>query len=167
MGGYNMGGLVSTVNDCARFIGMMACGGRLGNVRILKEATVKRYCYKNLFPEALHKGKYQRTNNTPYGWTAIGEIGVPKTARDTLPDEADSFEVGEVGGGGAACTYWSINPDRDLAVAWFTQSVDNDPYVKAEENIFAAARKVCPRKSVKATTTSASKRNVKKTVKNK
>merc|ERR1712118_129743 len=118
-------------------------------VRILNEATVKRFCYKDLLPEVITTGKQQKADNTSFGWTAIGEMGVPLGPRDTKPDEKDSFEVGECGGGGAACTYWSINPSRDLAIVWFTQQMDNDPYVKEEENIYAAARKAVP-KSIKS-----------------
>jgi len=145
MMGANMGGLISTVNDCARFFGMLACGGALSNVRILQEATVKSFCMSDLLPKVITSGRQQRSNGVPFGWTALGEIGVPLSARDPKPDTKDSFEVGEVGGGGAACTYWSINPCRDLAIVWFTQCMDNDPYVKEEENIYVAVRKAVPR----------------------
>merc|ERR1719335_2159629 len=143
--GHNMGGLVSTVHDSIRFLGMLAGGGALGKVRILKEATTKRFCYTDLLPQVITSGKQQKADNVSFGWTALGEMGVPLGPRDAKPDEKDSFEVGEVGGGGAACTYWSINPSRDLAVAWFTQQMDNDPYVLEEENIYAAARKAVPK----------------------
>jgi CubicO group peptidase (beta-lactamase class C family) len=159
MMGHNQGGLISTVNDCIRFLGMLAGGGKLGTVRLMKEETTKRYCYKDLFPQVIKSGKKQKADGTPFGWTALGEVGIPLGPRDVKPDEKDAFEVGEVGGGGAACTYWSINPSREIAVAWFTQEMDNDPYVEEDENIYAAARKVCPKRTVRK-----SRVGVKKTI---
>lgn len=144
MMGANMGGLVSTVADCSRFVAMLACGGHLGGARILRTATVKRYCLPDLLPECISTGKQQRANGAPFGWTALGEVGVPRSARDAPPSSKDNFEIGEVGGGGAACTYWSVNPNRRLATVWFTQSMDNDPYIKDEENLYLAARTAVP-----------------------
>lgn len=164
MMGHNQGGLVSTVNDCIRFLGMLASGGAFGGVRILREATVKRFCYTDLLPQVITSGQKQKANGTTFGWTAIGEMGVPLGPRDKKPAEQDSFEIGEVGGGGAACTYWAINPSRDLAIAWFTQQMDNDPYVKEEENIYAAARKAVP-KSTKRREPEVGKLGVRKTIK--
>jgi len=144
--GTNMGGLVSTVNDCARFLAMISLGGEFDGKRILQESTVKQYCLPDLFPQVITGGKKQRESGRPFGWSALGEVGVPRTARDAPPDTKDDFEIGECGGGGAACTYWSINPSRELAILWFTQSMDNDPYVKESENIYVAGRRVAPLK---------------------
>lgn len=143
--GANSGGLVSTLSDCMRFFGMLACDGKLGTSRrILKPASIKRYCLLDLLPEVITSGKRQRANRAPFGWSTVGEVGVPRSARDAAPKSNDNFELGEVGGGGAACTYWSINPTRRLATLWFTQSMDNDPYVKDNENIYLAARAAVP-----------------------
>merc|ERR1719221_1962233 len=142
--GANMGGLVSTVNDAARFLAMLSAGGELDGVRILKASTVNRYCLPDLFPQVITSGKRQLADGSPFGWSALGEVGVPRKKSDKPRDTKDDFEVGECGGGGAACTYWSINPSRDLAIVWFTQSMDNDPYVKESENIYVAARSAVP-----------------------
>ncbi|CAE8638569.1 unnamed protein product [Polarella glacialis] len=143
--GANMGGLVSTVADCSRFLAMLSQGGALDGVRVLEPDTVAAYCLPDLLPNVITSGKKQRANGSPFGWTALGEVGVARTKRDTPANTKDDFEIGEVGGGGAACTYWSINPNRDLATVWFTQLMDNDPYVKEEENIYLAARLAVPK----------------------
>lgn len=142
--GANMGGLVSTVSDSARFLAMLSGGGQLDGVRILKSTSVERYCLPDLFPQVINDGKRQMSDGSPFGWSALGEVGVPRKAGDKPRDTKDDYELGECGGGGAACTYWSINPSRDLAIAWFTQSMDNDPYVKESENIYLAARTAVP-----------------------
>lgn len=144
MMGSNMGALVSTVNDCSRFLGMLTNGGQLQGVRLLKEKTIERYCIHDLFPEVINSGERQMDDNIPLGWTALGQLGTPILPGDKQPDVKDAYEDGEIGGGGIACTYWSINPRRGLATVWFTQSMGNDPYVKEEENIYMAARKAVP-----------------------
>lgn len=143
--GANMGGLVSTLSDSARFMAMLVNGGILDGTRLLSEKSVKRYCLADLFTQgAVPSGKIQRADGKPFGWSALGEIATPRTKSDPPFDTKEDFELGETGGGGAACTYWSVNPTRDLAILWFTQSMDNDPYVTEEENIYVAARKAAP-----------------------
>lgn len=138
------GGCVSTVNDCTRFVAMLCNFGELDGVRILQECTVKRWCLTDLFPHVIPSGKVQRAAGKPYGWSALGEVGIPRTARDPAFNKEADYEVGETGGGGAACTYWSVNPTRDMAIVWFTQICDNEPYEKDNENPYVAARTVCP-----------------------
>jgi len=146
MMGRNMGGLVSTLNDCARFLSMLSAGGGLNGTRILQPETVERYCTRDLFPDVITSGKAQRESGIRFGWTALGQIGVPLGPRDVKPSHSQEYEVGEVAGGGAACTYWSFNPDREVATLWFTQSMSNDPYTTKAENLFLAARRTIPKK---------------------
>lgn len=135
--GRNMGGPVSTLNDCARFLSMLSAGGSLNGTRILT---------RDLFPEVIASGKAQRESGMRFGWTALGQIGVPLGPRDVKPSHSLEYEVGEVAGGGAACTYWSFNPDREVATLWSTQSMSNDPYTTKAENLFLAARWTIPKK---------------------
>lgn len=143
--GANMGGLVSTLNDSARFFGMLLGRGEFGGVRILRAETVEHFCFTDLLPACITSGIQQRAWGAPLGWTAIGEIGLPKSSKDATSDgKYNNFEVGEVGYGGAACTFWALNPARDTAILWFTQSLDNEPFVRDDESIYVAARLAVP-----------------------
>jgi len=150
------------------FFAMLSNGGVLDGVRIIKEKSVKEYIFKDLLLETITTGKRQKDGDKPYGWSAIGELAIPRGPRDPpLNELTDDFEVGETGGGGAACTFWSVNPNRDYAILWFTQSMDNSPYDKPNENIFIQTRRAIPfsrhadpevRKMVDASSAAARKR---------
>jgi len=142
--GKNAGGLVSTLRDFSRFALMLANGGTYQGRRYLSEATVQRYCMEDVLTQPSVVGRKQRDNGKSFGWNAIGELGIKLTKRDAWTQ--DDFEETEVGMGGAACTYWSINPSRGLVTLWFTQSIDNDTWVKEDENYWAMARKAVPKK---------------------
>jgi len=144
--GHNRGGLVSTLNDVARFCLMLSCGGQLpGGVRILQEQTVKDMVGHDwlAMPECI--GQQQVTQGTPgvtakgpFGWNGLGEFGVNADKSALSPD---AFEAGEYGYGGIAETFWSVNPDRNLVVLWFTQQVDNHSWSSSVANLWLAARR--------------------------
>lgn len=142
--GHNMGGLISTVDDSALFLQMLVNGGELNGVRVVKKETMEKYGFVDMLPSCIRTGKKQKEAGTPFGWTVLGEIGVKRGPNDAVPKPKDEFEVGEIGGGGAACTFWTINPRRHFAVVWFTQQMDNDPGETEDTNLNIVARKVCP-----------------------
>mmetsp|Transcript_64852 Transcript_64852/g.140194 ORF Transcript_64852/g.140194 Transcript_64852/m.140194 type:complete len:185 (+) Transcript_64852:1-555(+) len=154
--GHNMGGLVSTLADQARFVAMLLGRGRLGRRRILKEATVERYCLEDLLTQAVPRRQFQ--GGKYFGWNALGEIGLRRTGRETRGP--DDFEEGEVGMGGAACVYWSLSPARDMAVLWATQNVDNECWENPAENLWVAARAAVPRRPPPASKARSSRNRV-------
>lgn len=142
--GHNRGGLVSTLNDQARFFLMLARGGALpGGPRILKEETVRAMVGSDWLrmPECLgapqtNTGLGGVTAAGLFGWNALGELGVNE--KTGTPDE---FELHEYGYAGIAETFWSINPSRDLVILWFSQQVDNRSWTSPAGNLWAAARR--------------------------
>lgn len=99
--GYLKGGLVSTVADTVRFVRMVMKRGLMENgQRLLQESTAA----------------LMERDRLKLSWGSgracyLGNVGV--------------FREGEeFGMGGAACTYWSIDREDDVATVWFTQHVD-------------------------------------------
>jgi len=143
--GKNSGGLVSTLRDQARFVVMLANGGVFEGRRYLRQETVQKYCMEDLLVLPHVVGERQKAGGKPYGWSALGEVGVEFAKRDPERTAAD-FEETEVGMGGAATTYWSINPSRELVSLWFSQQIDNESWEKDDEDYWAMARKMVPKK---------------------
>eukprot|EP00927_Polykrikos_kofoidii_P032963 TRINITY_DN27938_c0_g1_i1.p1 TRINITY_DN27938_c0_g1~~TRINITY_DN27938_c0_g1_i1.p1 ORF type:complete len:520 (+),score=77.53 TRINITY_DN27938_c0_g1_i1:54-1613(+) len=143
--GHNRGGLVSTLNDQARFFLMIAHGGKLpGGPQILKEDTVQEMVGRDWLrlPECLgepqlNTGLSGVTASGAFGWNALGELGIKDEASQSSKDE---FELHEYGYAGIAGTFWSINPTRDLIVLWFSQQVDNHSWTSDAGNLWLAAR---------------------------
>jgi len=125
--GNNMGGLVSTLSDQARFHTMILNGGVLGCHRILQLSTVERWCFEDLLPLPGARGKRRRTGIPWSGWSALGERGLKRTKRDPKP-LSDEYEEGEVAMGGVASTMWSVNPERDQMTLFFAQTLDGDAW---------------------------------------
>mmetsp|Transcript_160375 Transcript_160375/g.292876 ORF Transcript_160375/g.292876 Transcript_160375/m.292876 type:complete len:530 (-) Transcript_160375:203-1792(-) len=122
--GSNMGGLVSTVSDQAKFFTMLLNGGVLGDCRILQTSTVHEWCFTDLLPLPGATGKHLKNGQPWSGWSALGERGQRRTKRDPMP-KSDEYEEGEVAMGGAANTTWSVNPVRDTVTLFFTQALDS------------------------------------------
>jgi len=100
--GYLDGGLLSTVADTARFVQLLANKGLTPDgKRLIQEKTLAEL-EKNRLKEKWGSGKANY----------MGNVGV--------------FREGgsEIGMGGAACTYWSLDRKEDFATVWFTQHVD-------------------------------------------
>lgn len=146
--GHNRGGLISTLNDMARFCLMLYHGGCLpaGGRRILREETVRGMltCDWLALPGCIGEpqvsdggtgGVAGITARGRFGWNAVGELGMNE---DQQP--ADAFEADEYGYGGIAETYWSVNPRRGLIILWFSQQVDNHSWSSDVANLWLAAR---------------------------
>lgn len=148
--GHNMGGLVSTLNDFAKFLSMLMNGGIANasrGTRIVSPSTLQRYGFKDLLPRICAKA--QRCDHRgfflPLGYSALGEVGLKRSGRHAKKkSHMYDFDVDEIGSGGAACTYYSLDPRRKTVILWFTQSLDNEAYTKQEQSLWCIARKVLP-----------------------
>lgn len=134
---------------------MILNGGILGDRRLLSVATVEAWCFRNLLPLPEVRGKLRRSGEPWSGWSALGEVGQRRRKGDN-PQMCDDYEEGEVGMGGAANTFWSVNPVRDQVTLWFSQTLDTEPWRGtgtswvSPENFFVAARSLAPRQAEEA-----------------
>ena len=116
------GGLVSTARDYMRFAVMIANGGRLGSVRLLKADTVKLMT-TNQLPKGL-------------GWIRLGYhrigtgFGLGLSVRVKSSNIEKASKVGECGWGGAASTHFWISPADELAVVTLEQTMPYSPLVE-------------------------------------
>jgi CubicO group peptidase (beta-lactamase class C family) len=101
------GGLVSTTTDYMRFCQMLANGGELDGVRILSPTTVKLMA-SNQLPKSIP----QMAPGTGFGLDFA-------VVHD--PVEAGSYSVGEYYWGGAAGTWFWIDPVEDLVFVGMIQ----------------------------------------------
>lgn len=108
------GGLVSTARDYARFAQMILNGGELDGVRVLSPTIVNWMTSDHLAPRGIKPGKYYLPG-AGYGFGlgfAVREAdGAPMMGR-----------AGEANWGGAAGTYFWIDPASDMFVVYMMQS---------------------------------------------
>jgi CubicO group peptidase (beta-lactamase class C family) len=109
------GGLVSTGRDYLRFCQMLASGGRLHDVRILKRTTVAAMTSNQLPAEAIPIGVGTGDRRDGKGFGLGFSVRVAKS--DKQPAEV----VGEYGWGGAASTHFWISPRHELVVITLRQ----------------------------------------------
>jgi CubicO group peptidase (beta-lactamase class C family) len=107
------GGLVSTMQDYFTFAQMMLNGGEINGVRILGRKTVK-YMSSNHLPD----------NLLPYADNAQGE-GYGLAMSVTVNPEMSGFmsSKGNFGWGGAASTYFRVDPQEKIIMISMAQFV--------------------------------------------
>ena len=108
------GGLVSTAMDYARFSQMLLNGGILDGERILAPLTVE-LMHRNQLP----RGLPENMSGAP------GTVFGLDFAVITDPVEAESYSVGEFYWGGAAGTWFWIDPVEDLIFVGMIQQWGN------------------------------------------
>ncbi len=108
------GGLVSTARDYTRFLVMIANGGELNGVRLLKPETVQ-LMITNQVPQDVGWIKFGSEVRTGVGF------GFGFNVRDELSDWDPDGHVGEYGWGGAASTHYWVCPKDDLVVVTLEQ----------------------------------------------
>jgi CubicO group peptidase (beta-lactamase class C family) len=113
------GGLVSTASDYLRFAEMLRRGGELDGVRLLGPRTVA-YMRQNHLPggadlEAYGRPLFSETTFTGVGFGLGFSVAVDPVALK-VPSSA-----GEFGWGGAASTFFSIDPVEDTVALFLTQ----------------------------------------------
>ena len=113
------GGLVSTAADYLRFIDMLRRGGELDGTRLLGTRTVA-YMRQNHLPGGADLEQFGRPlfSETTFDGVGFG-LGFSVTV-DPVKLRVPS-SVGDFGWGGAASTFFSIDPVDDIAVLFLTQ----------------------------------------------
>ena len=109
------GGLVSTATDYMRFALMLAGGGELGSVRILKPATVELMHTDHLPENVTDMGPLYRGNRFGLDFSIVTD---PNPATDHERAKGEYWWYG-IGG-----TWFGINPVQDLVVVGMIQSRD-------------------------------------------
>ena len=105
------GGLVSTAMDYLRFSQMLLNGGELDGVRILAPLTVE-LMHRNQMPESMGNGVLGA------GGTSFGlDFAIIED-----PVEAESYSAGEYYWGGAAGTWFWVDPVEDIVFVGMIQA---------------------------------------------
>jgi len=108
------GGLVSTIDDYARFAEMLLEGGELDGVRILSRKSIELMTTNHLSDEE---------RNVPMltGWFPGQGFGLGFSVVEELAPGATLGSVGQFGWGGAAGTYFWVDPQEDLVAILMVQ----------------------------------------------
>jgi CubicO group peptidase (beta-lactamase class C family) len=110
------GGLVSTINDYARFLQMIANGGNFQGTRYLKADTVKLMNTNQLPGEIASISLGEQRHGTGFGLGFSVRIAPDKRwAKDAA--------IGEYGWGGMASTHYWISPKNKLVVVTMEQTI--------------------------------------------
>jgi CubicO group peptidase (beta-lactamase class C family) len=109
-------GLYSTIGDYARFAQALANGGQLDGVRILSRKTVELMMTNHLN----HMAKQTIGSNDAEGFGLGGSVRIDLAKGNSLGS------AGEFGWGGAASTYYRIDPKEHTVVLLFMQYMPYD-----------------------------------------
>jgi CubicO group peptidase (beta-lactamase class C family) len=110
------GGLVSTADDYARFAGMLAGGGQLGKVRLLSRKTVELMASNHLTAseaEGFGLRSYRMSSGNGFG------LGV--MTQTEIAAYRGLGSIGKNGWGGAAGTWYWVDPAEDLVAVLMIQ----------------------------------------------
>ncbi len=120
------GGLVSTASDYLRFCRMLLNGGTLDGVQILSPKTIALMTVNHL-PDGKDLPALSRSLFSEAAYNGIGfGLGFAVTldpARTMLPGS-----IGDYSWGGAASTYFWIDPAEDLITIFLTQLMPSSTY---------------------------------------
>ena len=120
------GGLVSTAGDYLRFCRMLLDGGALDGVRILSPKTIELMTTNHLPGKrdlpALSRSLFSEAAYEGVGF-GLGFAMTLDTAKTMLPGS-----VGDYFWGGAASTYFWIDPKEELIVVFMTQLMPSRAY---------------------------------------
>jgi CubicO group peptidase (beta-lactamase class C family) len=120
------GGLVSTMADYARFCQMLLNAGELDGVRLLAPKTVK-FMRQNQLPDngdmaSMGQPVWSETNYEGIGFGLGFAVVIDPVKAHTITS------VGEHHWGGAASTFFWIDPEEDLFVVFLTQLIPSSTY---------------------------------------
>lgn len=105
------GGGITRARDFARFYGMLANGGEIDGVRVLKPETIQMATRRSNTP-----GEIDRIMRVPMPWGLGFQLG----GEPTVPIFGKSSSPHAFGHAGAGCTVGWADPDRSLGFAFLT-----------------------------------------------
>ena len=120
------GGLVSTMADYLRFADMLRLGGELDGARLLSPRTLG-YMTRNHLPGGADLTAFGRPlfSETPYDGVGFGLLG--SVVLDTVVAKA-AGSPGSFGWGGAASTFFWVDPVEDITCLFMTQLMPSDTH---------------------------------------
>jgi CubicO group peptidase (beta-lactamase class C family) len=131
---WGSGGILSTPDDFLRFARMLANGGELEGVRILRRATVARMT-RNTLPPELTPVSYGALPDSTYGF-GLGVAVKVDSAGSALPAPVGTFRWS-----GYLGTYFWVDPVHDLVAMVWTQHSPGRLYPiehRFQEGVYAA-----------------------------
>jgi len=114
------GGMLSSMEDYARFCQMLLNGGSLDGQRILGRATVNWMASDQLTVQ--QRQAFDTEDHKGYGF-GLGVRVMERPAAAQFPSG-----IGEYGWGGAASTWYAIDPAEDMVLLLMPQLMMNDRY---------------------------------------
>ena len=120
------GGLTGTIGDYARFCQMLLNGGELDGERLLSPITVN-YMRSNQLPDNADMAAMGQPVWSETSYDGIG-FGLGFAVVIDPPKASIITSVGEHHWGGAASTFFWIDPQEDLFVVFFTQLMPSSTY---------------------------------------
>ena len=120
------GGLTGTIGDYARFCQMLLNGGELDGERLLSPITVN-YMRSNQLPDNADMAAMGQPVWSETSYDGIG-FGLGFAVVIDPPKASIITSVGEHHWGGAASTFFWIDPQEDLFVVFFTQLMPSSSY---------------------------------------
>ena len=123
------GGLVSTAHDYMRFGLMLANRGELDGVRILSPRTVDFMMANHLPPEIFGRQPLHQLFDGHYANGALG-VGFGLTGSVIEEPALTGLPVsrGTFGWGGAASTFFWVDPEEEIVVVFMTQLLPSSHY---------------------------------------
>ncbi|MEH6558087.1 MAG: serine hydrolase domain-containing protein [Oceanicoccus sp.] len=120
------GGLTSTISDYGRFCQMLLNRGELEGERLLSRKTVE-FMRKNQLPDnrdmaAMGQPVWSETNYDGIGFGLGFAVVIDPVKAHTITS------IGEHHWGGAASTFFWIDPEEDLFVVFLTQLIPSSTY---------------------------------------
>lgn len=119
-------GLLSTAHDYDRFMTLMLRGGELDGVRLLSSRTVELMTENHLPDdtdlETLAIGSFSETSYAGVGFGLGMSVVSDRRKNKSLASE------GSFAWGGAASTYFWVDPIEDLTVGFYTQLLPSSTY---------------------------------------
>lgn len=120
------GGLISTMSDYSRFCQMLLNKGELDGQRLLGKKTVE-YMLRNHLPDnkdmaAMGQPVWSETTYEGIGFGLGGAVVLDPVKAQTIAS------VGEYHWGGAASTFFWLDPQEDLYVVFLTQLTPSSAY---------------------------------------
>lgn len=120
------GGLVTTARDYQRFMSMLQCGGEANGAPLLTRRTVDLMTQNHL-PDGQTLADIARDSFSEVGQAGIG-YGLGVSVVVDPGRNRSLVSAGSYAWGGAASTYFWVDPKEDLSVALYTQLLPSSSY---------------------------------------